>query len=90
MCLVSVVEEVTRRSDLLVDTHTGGTHDGPTVGQLTDDVGPNLTKLRGFLEIVWARMSLFLTFLVVMVGAWRFLDLLIKGNRGVTDDLIFT
>ena len=84
------MEEVTRRSDLLVDTHTGGTHDGPTVGQLTDDVGPNLTKLRGFLEIVWARMSLFLTFLVVMVGAWRFLDLLIKGNRGVTDDLIFT
>ncbi|XP_005104317.2 inositol polyphosphate-4-phosphatase type I A isoform X1 [Aplysia californica] len=64
VCLVSVVEEMSRR---LSQAHTDqllGTD--PAAGSLREELAPPISKLQGFLEIVWARLSLFLTFVAVM------------------------
>ncbi|CAG5134315.1 unnamed protein product [Candidula unifasciata] len=69
VCLVSVVEDLTRqksqdRMDLLVDIDVPAEETGPR--PMLQDIKPAMTKMQGFLDIVYSRLSLFLTFLAVL------------------------
>ena len=77
VCLQSIVEELTRQAaqqmtdQLLMDDIPGSeTGQNSSANTLEQDLRPALSKFQGCLEIVWARLSLFLTFLAIMVGTF--------------------
>lgn len=77
VCLQSIVEELTRQASqqitdrLLMDNGPGPgsserESDSAGAATLEQELKPALSKFQGCLEIVWARLSLFLTFLSIM------------------------
>ncbi|GFR63215.1 type I inositol 3,4-bisphosphate 4-phosphatase [Elysia marginata] len=70
VCLQSIVEELTRQASqqitaqLLMDDFPS--LEGNQSITLEQELRPALSKFQGCLEIVWARLSLFLTFLTIM------------------------
>ncbi|XP_059146391.1 inositol polyphosphate-4-phosphatase type I A-like isoform X2 [Physella acuta] len=58
--LVSIVE------DLVLNKSQECLNADNTYTSLLEKIKPAITKMHGFLEIIWARMSLFLTFLSIM------------------------
>ncbi|KAK3774656.1 hypothetical protein RRG08_035084 [Elysia crispata] len=73
VCLQSIVEELTRQASqkitdqLLMDDIPGmESNHGTASMTLEEELRPALSKFQGCLEIVWARLSLFLTFLAIM------------------------